>query len=120
MDIRPSAAAASARSDIVIHPVRPAAQEAPPRVPLEPAVQVDLGGAERGGETRGAEAESRTRSQFARDPQTEAIVYQVIDPVSGEVFVQLPDEATLRARIYARELEARAHAESTGSTVAIA
>lgn len=118
MDIRQSTAVGAARSDIVIQPVRPAAaapEPAPASTPLEPAVEVALSD-----EARRAAPDADTKRQFARDPESETIVYQVMDPVSGEVFMQLPDEATLRARIYARELEARTSAETTGSTVAVA
>lgn len=122
MEIRQSTTADAARSDIVVQPVRPvlgrAAPTEPqtgPRTPLQPAVQLDLSR-----EARGAEPETSTKRQFARDPETDAMVFQVMDPVSGEVFLQLPDEATLRARIYARELEIRASAEPAGTTVAVA
>jgi flagellar protein FlaG len=115
MDIRPSTAASAVRSDLPMP--RPASDPPPPRdaeasAPLEPAVQVAIGG--------GREAEARTgteaRRQFTRDAETDALVYQVMDPVSGQVFLQLPDEATLKARIYAREREVRTEA----ATVAIA
>lgn len=121
MDIRESTAAGAARSDILVQPVRATVPAQPVRTAegrpaLEPAVQVELSEA-----ARGAGGEPRQASrQFNRDPATDALVYQVVDQVSGEVLTQLPDEATLKARLYARELEARAGGETAGSTVAVA
>lgn len=117
MDIRPSTAAPPVRLDLST-PRPPEPRPTPDRdasTTLQPAVQVAIG--DREAETRTG---TDTKRQFTRDPDTDALVFQVMDPVSGEVFLQLPDEATLRARVYARELEARTSPDAAGSTVAIA
>jgi flagellar protein FlaG len=64
-------------------------QEAPkPAAPaLAPAVQLDIG-------TNGSKA------RFIQDPDTSAIVFQVVDPASGNVLEQLPSETALRNRAY--------------------
>jgi flagellar protein FlaG len=38
------------------------------------------------------------------DPKTREIVYQTVDKESGEVIRQVPDQALLRLRAYAREM----------------
>ena len=59
-----------------------------PSKALEPAVKLDIGTSSR--ETR-----------FIRDTDTRAIVFQVVDPGSGDVLAQLPSETALRNRAYA-------------------
>jgi flagellar protein FlaG len=121
MDSIASTAGVNRPSEILVPPGRPAApvqSPVPARAPLDPAVQVELSGeAGKPAPERGAEPAER---HFTRDPDSKELVYQIMDPISGEVFAQLPDEATLRARIYARELQARASADLAQATVAIA
>ncbi|MGH1569359.1 hypothetical protein ACRAWG_00230 [Methylobacterium sp. P31] len=66
-------------------------QEAPepqtPSTPLEPAVKLDIG---TGGD----------KARYIQDPETSAIVFQVVDPNSGNVVEQLPSETALRNRAY--------------------
>ncbi|XYD10643.1 flagellar protein FlaG [Methylobacterium sp. NMS12] len=66
-------------------------QEAPrpqtPAKPLEPAVKLDIG-------TNGGKA------RYIQDPDTSSIVFQVVDPSSGNVIDQLPSETALRNRAY--------------------
>lgn len=66
-------------------------QEAPepqtPAKPLEPAVKLDIG-------TNGGKA------RYVQDPDTSSIVFQVVDPSSGNVIDQLPSETALRNRAY--------------------
>ena len=38
------------------------------------------------------------------DPKTRAVVVQSVDPHTGEVVQQVPDETLLKLRLYAREL----------------
>ncbi|KOX40681.1 hypothetical protein ADL19_31955 [Streptomyces purpurogeneiscleroticus] len=66
-------------------------QEAPvpqgTSAPLEPAVKLDIGAT--GGKAR-----------YIQDPDTSTIVFQVVDPASGNVIDQLPSETALRNRAY--------------------
>ena len=66
-------------------------QQAPepktPAKPLEPAVKLDIG-------TNGGKA------RYIQDPDTSSIVFQVVDPSSGNVIDQLPSETALRNRAY--------------------
>ncbi|SFS92958.1 flagellar protein FlaG [Methylobacterium sp. yr668] len=55
--------------------------------PLEPAVKLDIG-------TNGGKA------RYIQDPDTSSIVFQVVDPSSGNVIDQLPSETALRNRAY--------------------
>lgn len=99
-----------------IPPVQPVSAPAP----LAPAVQVDIRDRERAGDPRaGTErkpelADEPRRSAAAPEPRiridrdTKAVVYQEVDPGSGDVVVQLPDPVVLKARAYAEAAEARA------------
>ncbi|MGH1588883.1 flagellar protein FlaG [Methylobacterium phyllosphaerae] len=62
---------------------------APPTnaAPLEPAVKLDIGS--NGGKAR-----------YIQDRDTSTIVFQVVDPSSGNVIEQLPSETALRNRAY--------------------
>ncbi|MCJ2053575.1 flagellar protein FlaG [Methylobacterium sp. J-070] len=69
-----------------------AATQAPPETPaaaptLEPAVKLDIG-------TNG------NKARYIQDPDTSSIVFQVVDPNSGNVIEQLPSETALRNRAY--------------------
>jgi len=59
-----------------------------PTKSLEPAVKVDIGS-------------DSHEARFVRDVDTSAIVFQVVDPTSGDVLAQLPSENALRNRAYA-------------------
>ena len=61
---------------------------------LDPPVKVDIGA-------------SSGNARFVRDADTRAIVYQVVDPSSGDVIVQLPTETVLRNRAYDESQRAR-------------
>ena len=54
---------------------------------LDPPVKLDIG-------TSGSDA------RFVRDQDTSAMVFQVVDPGSGDVIEQLPSETALRNRAY--------------------
>lgn len=104
MDIRPlnattpgpqglDAIAATATS-AVTQETAPAQAATPP---LEPAVKLDI-------------APTGDKARYIQDPDTSAIVFQVVDPNSGNVVEQLPSETALRNRAYdaARESHAAA------------
>jgi hypothetical protein len=55
--------------------------------PLEPAVKLDIGS-------------SGDKARYIQDPDTSAIVFQVVDSSSGNVIEQLPSETALRNRAY--------------------
>lgn len=61
--------------------------------PLGPPVRFDVA----------AEAHS---ARYARDLDTQQIVFEVVEPTSGDVIDQLPTKAALRARAYAAEVAA--------------
>lgn len=95
-------------------PVQPVTAPAP----LTPAVQVDIRGQEQGSDPRAGERGLRPQdarsTEAAREPRiridqdTKAVVYQEVDPNSGDVVVQLPEPTVLKARAYAEAAEARA------------
>ena len=103
-------------------PVQPV--QAPP--PLAPAVRVDIrsqdqgagpGGIPRSGLARTLDPASDTKAadnamepRIRIDRETKAVVYQEVDPSSGDVIVQLPDPVVLKARAYAEAAEARTRA----------
>ncbi len=93
----------------------PARREPPESQPLEPAVTLDLSPEARRSGPPASEATAQAR--YRRDPDTRQMVFQVVDPTSGNVVDQLPSEAVLRARTYARESEAQ-QATEIGTTVA--
>lgn len=100
-----------------IPPVRPVSAPAP----LTPAVQVDIRDRERANDPRTGTAPTSERADDSRGPvvvalepriridrDTEAVVYQEVDPGSGDVVMQLPDPVVLKTRAYAEAAEARA------------
>lgn len=92
--------------------VRRVAPVAPVAAPLEPAVQFDVRpNLEPSREPAIPVAENvgpaRDEGRVTVDTDTKSLVYQVIDPDSGDVVVQLPDAAILKARAYAETAAAR-------------
>ncbi|OAS25706.1 hypothetical protein [Methylobacterium platani] len=88
---------------------------------LDPAVTLDLSPEARRTTGPGAApprdtAGTADRAQYRRDADSHQIVFQVVGP-DGAVVEQLPSEAILRARTYAREAEA-ARAAEIGTAVA--
>ena len=61
---------------------------------LEPAVKLDIGS-------------SGSKARFIQDPDTSAIVFQVVDSAFGNVLEQLPSETALRNRAYDSARETR-------------
>ncbi len=90
--------------------------------PLDPAVTFDLSPdaqrtiAQDGTASTDSPDTNADRAQYRRDIETRQIVFQVVGP-DGSVVEQLPSEAVLRARTYAREAEAARSAE-IGTSVA--
>lgn len=80
-----------------------AVTERPP-APLEPAVRVEIG---RDAPAPAPET-SPYRAQIVRDSQTRSMIYQVLDPRSGDIVVQLPSVVVLKARAYAEREAAQA------------
>ncbi|MCJ2137705.1 flagellar protein FlaG [Methylobacterium sp. J-026] len=72
---------------------------------LEPAVKLDI-------------AATSSKARFIQDPDTSAIVFQVMDPASGDVIDQLPSETALRNRAY--ESARDTHATQSGSLSRVA
>ena len=68
------------------------------------AVRVDLtdGAAARAAVERALRETIERRIEI--DPKTREVVYQTVDRQSGEVVRQVPDQALLRLRAYAREM----------------
>ncbi|TGD94290.1 hypothetical protein [Methylobacterium nonmethylotrophicum] len=103
-----------------ISPARPPQTGAGPS--LESPVTLDLSpdARQQGGPTTGQAQESPEavpdRAHYRRDLDSQEIVFQVVDP-DGAVVEQLPSEAALRARTYARQVEA-ARTTEIGTSVA--
>ncbi|MDP4002481.1 flagellar protein FlaG [Methylobacterium sp. NEAU K] len=98
MDIRPLNAATPGPQGLdalAASAASAATQDAPvsqtATTPLEPAVKLDIG-------SGGSSSEGKAR--YIQDPDTSAIVFQVVDPSSGSVIEQLPSETALRNRAY--------------------
>jgi hypothetical protein len=83
------AAAAPVRAEMPAVAVEqaPAADRVQPDAPQPPAV--DPGAIDR---------------KLTIDPATQQVIYQAVDKLSGEVVRQVPDEALMRLRVYARAL----------------
>lgn len=100
----------------------PPATRGPVEPPLDPAVTFDLSPDARKAVARGTTSPAESpesqadRAHYRRDADTQQIVFQVVGP-DGYVVEQLPSEAILRARTYAREAEAARSAE-IGTSVA--
>lgn len=78
---------------------------------LDPAVTVDIGRNDPADSDRQAQAEYRGR--YIKEPDSHQIVFQVIDPGTGTVMVQLPSPQAIEARTYAEAAAARAATSAT-------
>lgn len=102
-----------------ISPVQPV--QAP--APLAPAVKVDIRSQDQSSDARIGTARAPEPDEDARTPRaaqaamepriridqdTKTVIYQEVDPASGDVVIQLPDPVVLKARAYAEAAEARA------------
>lgn len=108
----------SISSITAVTPVRPPvpaavpAQPAAPPTSLEPAVRVDIRrtDAERDGPAKSeaqANPEEAEDRRHSIDPDTKTMVFQVVDPASGDVVIQIPDALVLKARAYVEAQAAR-------------
>jgi hypothetical protein len=117
-----SAALPPAAIEPVVRISPPLAARAPTDPPLDPAVTFDLSPDAQQTISRGSAPSPDIpgtlpdRAHYRRDADSQQIVFQVIGP-DGYVVEQLPSEAVLRARTYAREAEAARSAE-IGTSVA--
>jgi flagellar protein FlaG len=108
-------------------PIEPERPASPPEArardasaPLDPAVTVDISPEAKRTADDAAPAEieaARSEARYRRDADSQQMVFQVVDPSSGTVLDQLPSEAALRAKTYARETQA-AQTATLGTTVA--
>lgn len=74
---------------------------------LDPAVTLDIGRDAPSDEPeRGGQGEYRGR--YVKAPESQQIVFQVIDPGTGTVVIQLPSPQAVEARTYAEATAARA------------
>jgi len=95
-------------------PVAPVSPVAAPE-PLAPAVRVDIRNDNRE-DIRARERETSpprpdaaaapTEARVRIDRDTRTVVYQEVDPASGDVVIQLPDPVILKARAYAEQAAA--------------
>jgi hypothetical protein len=85
-------------------PVAPVSPVAAPE-PLAPAVRVDIREREREAPPPepDAAAAKPTEARVRIDRDTRTVVYQEVDPASGDVVIQLPDPVILKARAYAEQ-----------------
>ena len=72
---------------------------------LDPPVRIDIG-------------PDAGEGRFVRDGETKSLVFQVVDPRSGDVIVQLPTETVLRNRAY--DASARAHTAEASRVMRVA
>ncbi|MFD0938292.1 hypothetical protein ACFQ12_24285, partial [Methylobacterium trifolii] len=72
---------------------------------LGPAVSLRIGPESAGDGSKAAQPEAESRG-YVRDVESRSLVYQVVDPKSGDIVVQIPDAVVLKARTYAREAAA--------------
>lgn len=101
-------------------PVRPVSAAKPVEsAVLGPAVSLEIGGEGEASNENAREASPETRG-YVRDAESKSLVYQVVDPASGDVVVQIPTEVVIKARVYAREVaanQAANQAATPGSAV---
>ena len=94
-------------------PVQPVARVSGPE-PLAPAVRLDIRNPapERDAPQPAPDTAAPNEARVRIDRDTRTVVYQEVDPASGDVIIQLPDPVILKARAYAeRAAAARATTE---------
>lgn len=80
---------------------------------LAPAVRIDIRTADTPHSAATDRSESKATSEDSVerhnriDPDTKTVVYQEVDPASGDIVVQIPDAVVLKARAYAEAQAAR-------------
>ncbi|KAB1076079.1 hypothetical protein [Methylobacterium planeticum] len=90
---------------------RRAADGAPDGSRLDPAVTLDIGRDERAGAVE-RDTQGAYRGRYVKDAESRQVVFQVIDPGTGTIMVQLPSPQAIEARTYA---EAAAAARSAAA-----
>jgi hypothetical protein len=81
---------------------------------LGPAVTFDIHTAppeNEAPEVHEVQAAQQREARIHIDRETRTIVYQEVDPSSGDIVIQLPDPVVLKARAYADQAAAAAAAE---------
>lgn len=113
MEIRPLASSAQGPQGLdalgataAAAPTQQPSEPSAGATPLEPAVKLDLATTNTG------------KARYIQDPDTSAIVFQVVDTASGDVIDQLPSETALRNRAYDSARET--HNSQTGSVSRVA
>ncbi|GJD38414.1 MULTISPECIES: hypothetical protein [Methylobacterium] len=94
-------------------PVRKAGPATTVGTPLDPPVRFDVRlddapVADDQAPKPDTEAPTADERRITVDQDTKSLVYQVVDPNSGDVVVQLPEATILRARAYAEATAMRA------------
>lgn len=103
-------------------PVENRPQAVPERTPLGPAYSLSItaeaapDAQTKGEAARQAEAKASADGVYIRDTDSRSYVFQVVDPLSGDVTIQIPSEVVLKARVYARE-SSEAAPQRTGAAV---
>jgi FlaG protein len=82
------------------------ADPSPPQTPLpvQPSLQSDLTSSDKA-QSDEQQSTTRTQKRIILDQATGSLVYQVIDQPTGQTISQSPDEAILRVRAYAKQME---------------
>lgn len=98
-----------------------AAERDPQRRPLDAPVSLDLSDeAARAAQTPSArtivDEQPQLERGFERDRDTQTLVYRLTDVTSGDVLLQFPNEAVMKARAYARQAEASSLGERVERT----
>ncbi|MER2268854.1 hypothetical protein [Methylobacterium oxalidis] len=119
MDIRAIATPPPVTPAPAVTPSQTARQGAQPQqAPLAPAVSLSIGENAEARPSAEAAQQGAERGGYTRDAESQTLVYQVVDPASGDVVIQIPDAVVLRARVYAREAsEAAGPQQKPGSAV---
>lgn len=86
--------------------------EAVASVAKSDAVRLDLSNAARDQARREAMLRDAIQRNVTIDPRTRTVVFQAVDPATGQVLRQLPDEASLKLRAQVREVAMRRDRQS--------
>ena len=116
---RPAAAAASnapQRADAAA-PAGAVRTELAPEAAVQPvrdaeAVRLDLSDDARSRAALDRALAETIARRIEIDPRTRQVVYQTVDRETGEVVRQVPDQALMRLRAYAREIRAAQEADA--------
>ena len=84
----------------------PIRTDLPPCVAVQQAAPADAGGGAGRDRGRVADLSAFVERHLTIDPLTRLVVSQSFDPDSGDLLSQVPDQALLRLKAYAREMVA--------------